>query len=92
MFESIRSDTESVHEDRSCTFEVLFQAYMGTLALRQFTIEQYLREAVIFNADNMTRPTMLKLHQGVVDDGKRSLSYKFGVGDVFLPCDTKNLS
>ena len=53
-------------------FEALFLASMEVFALRQFAVVQFLREVVIFHADNMTGPTKLWLHQDGVDAGKRS--------------------
>ena len=64
---------------------------MGALSLRQFAGEQFLREVVIFHADNLSGPPKLWLHQDGVAAEIRSLSYNFGVGDVFLPIDVENL-
>ena len=69
IFKTIRGDTKRFHRDLQCVFETLFLAYLGILALRQFTIEQFLWIAVIFQVDNMTGPMKLWLHQ---DAGKRS--------------------
>ena len=74
MFQTIRGDTERFHGDLQCVFEPLFLDSLGALALRQFAIEQFLREAVIFHADNMTGPIKLWLHQDGVDAGKKSPS------------------
>ena len=51
-----------------------FLASLGAFALRQFAIEQFLQEAVIFHVDNITGPTKLWLHQDGLDAGRRSLS------------------
>ena len=72
IFKTIRSDIEKFHGDLQCVFEALFQTSIGALALRQFAVEQFFREAVIFYTDNMTGPTKLWLHQNGVDAGKRS--------------------
>ena len=69
IFQEIWGDTERFHGDLQCIFEMLFLASMGALALRQFAVEQFLREAVIFHADNLTDPTKLWLHQNA---GKRN--------------------
>ena len=58
-FQAIRADTERFHGDLLCV--------LGVLALRQFTIEQFLWKAVIFHADNMTCPRKLWLSQDGVD-------------------------
>ena len=91
IFQAIRSDTERFHGELQCVFEALFLSSLGALPLRHFAVEQFLREAVIFHVDNITGPTKLLLHQDGVDAGKRSLSSNFGVGDIFLLCDTKYL-
>ena len=63
IFQAIRGDTERFHGDLQSVFEAHFLASLGALALRQFAVEQFLQEAVIFHADNMTGPTKLWLHQ-----------------------------
>ena len=39
IFQAIRGDNERFHGDFQCVFEVLFLAFLGALALRQFVIE-----------------------------------------------------
>ena len=74
IFQAIRGDTERFHGDFQRVFEALFLASLGALSQRQFAVEQFLPEAVIFHADNMTGPTKLWLHRDGMDAGKRSLS------------------
>ena len=74
IFQAIRGKNERFHGDLQYIFEVLFLVSLGVLALRQFTVEQFLWEAVIFHVDNMTSPTKLWLIQDGVDGEKRSLS------------------
>ena len=74
IFQAIRGDTERFHGDLQCVFEVHFLAPLGALALRQFVVEQFLREVLIFHVDNMTGPTKLRLLQDRVDAWKRSPS------------------
>ena len=58
-FQAIRGDSERFHGDLPCVIQALFPASLGELALSEFAEEQFLREAVIFHADNMTGPTNL---------------------------------
>ena len=51
IFQAIRGDTERFHGEFQCVFEMLFQASLGALALRQFAVEQFFREVVIFHSD-----------------------------------------
>ena len=59
ILQVIRGNTERFHGDLQYVFEVLFLASLGALALRQFTIEEFLWEEVIYHANNMTGPTKL---------------------------------
>ena len=70
VFQAIRGNTERFQ----CIFEALFLASFGTLAQRQFAVEQFFQEAVIFHADNMTGSKRIWLHQDGVDSGKSSPS------------------
>ena len=74
IFLAIRGNTERFHGDLQCVFEVLFLASLGPLTLRQFVVQQFLREEAIFHVDNMTGPTKLYLLQDGIDTGKRSQS------------------
>ena len=56
---AIRDDIERFHGDLKCVFVALFLTSMGALAQRQFTVEQFFREAVIIHADNVTGSTKL---------------------------------
>ena len=47
IFQTIRDDTERFHGDLQCVFDPLFLASLGTLALRQFAVEQFLQEVGI---------------------------------------------
>ncbi len=67
---------------------MLFLASLRALALRQFAVEQFLQETVVFHAHNMTGPTKLRLHKDGVDARKRTLSKN---RDVILPFDAENL-
>ena len=91
IFWTIRGNSERFHGKLQCVFEAIFLAFLGALALRQFRVEQFLQEVVIFHADNMNSPMKLWLYQDGVDAGKRSLSENFSVGDVFSPCDAENI-
>ena len=59
IFPAIRGNTERIYRDLQCVFEALSLASFGALALREHTVEQFLREAVILHADNMTGLTKL---------------------------------
>ena len=72
IFLAIRGDTKRFQGDLQCVFEALFLASLGALVLKQFAVKQFLCEAVIFHADNLTGPTKLWLHQDGEDAGKRS--------------------
>ena len=56
---AIRGDAKRFHGYLQYVFEALFLAYLGAPALRQFAVEQFLWEAMIFRADYMTGPTKL---------------------------------
>ena len=59
IFQAIRCNTERFCGDLQSVIEALFLVSLGTLALKQFAIEQLLWEVVIFHADNMTGPMKL---------------------------------
>ena len=50
IFQAIRGDTKGFHGDLLWVFVELFLIYLGALALRQFVVDQFIREAVIFHA------------------------------------------
>ena len=74
IFQAIRDDTKRFHGDLQCVFEAIFLASLKAFALRQFVVEHFLWEVVIFHADDLTGPTKQWLHHDGVDVGKRSPS------------------
>ena len=73
IFKAISGDTEGFHRDLQYIFEALFLTSLGALAPKQFSVEQFFRVVVIFQAD-MTGLVKLWLHQDGVDAEKRSSS------------------